>query len=74
MLKMGQIVAYTNRSGTWKITGKIPASWLGGCIRYNVKNVKTGEILNGCRDKDIIPRAHELFEAFSSEDWDTKSK
>jgi hypothetical protein len=66
-LRINQIVAYVNRGGLWKIASKTQAL-LNDCQRYVIKNINTGEILTGVRDKDLMTRDQPHFFDYVAQD------
>lgn len=68
IFRKNQVVAYSNRGGEWVIVeaGKRDKVF-ADCQRYTIKNKVTGEVLKGCRDKDLFPKTHQYFNAFKGQ-------
>ena len=64
-LRKGQNVSSSNRGGLWKIVEKEKHLFiLGGSDRFTLKNLTTGELISGVRDKDIITKDSPWFNDF----------
>ena len=63
--RLNQTVAYEYKGGEWTVINK--RQLIGEPWRYDLQNKATGQILRGCRDKDIVARTSRFFDAFANQ-------